>query len=249
MYINLPIENVYEQVNYIPAKTTPRFTTVIFIHPGVDAIHLQHFINHNKDTDVYIISDKRDEKYNRLRWKNCDVLLREWWLKTREKIKTNKVLAMEYDVLVTTKITDKMFTDGVRMIDSIGYFKDIPPEDSWNKADWWWGVDGDKLPLELKRSAAGSPVTIMWFDTSALDFLILKKWDSVFSDDIICEIRIPSILNYHHVPLYGWDIHDVFLRNSNVDISQDEEAGRRIKNNLMPGIYHPVRIPVDQLEL
>lgn len=253
MKINLPIEDVYRDVRYIPAKTTPRFTTLITIHPGISAFHLEIFLQHNTDTDVYIISDNRPSIPNiceRYKWKNCDILLREWWYKNKERVKTTKLLFMEYDVLVTTKITDNMFTDGVRALEKFYFFntpeRTLKPTDSWKTAEWWWGVDGDKLPLELKQAASNTLLSIMWYNTNALDFLILERWNDVFRSDITCEIRLPTILNFHKVPLYDWDEGcGVFTRNSNIPISEESEPDvlQKIKN-YEPGIYHPVREPV-----
>lgn len=241
-----PITDVYRDVIFIPARVAPRFTTLITIHPGVSAYHLNELIAHNNDADVYVISDTRASMEGRcdsFKWKNCDVLLREWWINNREKIKTEKILVMEYDVLVTTKITDSMFTDGVRVLGNFDLFTGFDPNVSWHDAPWWWSKDGDKLSVELKSSAASCPVTTLFYNRYALDFLILKTWDEVFSKDIICEIRLPTILNFHKVPLYKWDVNDGFKRNNNLDIAPEEEAFERIKNN-QPGIYHPVKSPL-----
>jgi hypothetical protein len=177
--------------------------------------------------------------------------LREWWYKNKETIKTTKLLVMEYDVIVTTKITDDMFTDGVRALEKFYYFntpeQPLKPTDSWKTAEWWWGFDGDKLPLELKEVACKiTPLSIVWYNTKALDFLILKRWDDVFRSDILCEIRIPTILNFHKVPLHDWDVNcDIFTRNSSTSISEESESDvlQKIKN-YEPGIYHPVKGPV-----
>ena len=161
-------------------------------------------------------------------------------------MRTNKLLYMEYDVLVTTKITDSMFTDGVRTSSTFNRFTDIPPEESWKEAGWWWSVDGDKLPFNLKRVATATIHTIMWFSFESLTYLILPEWDDVFSEDIISEIRLPTILNYHKVPLYDWDANITYMRNwaSFITTKEEPEVVERIRNT-EPGIYHPVKEPVD----
>jgi hypothetical protein len=251
--MSLPKENVYTDVCFIPAKTTPRFSALITIHTGVSAIHLESFIEHNEDADVYVISDNRPSTEQHIRytnWKTCDTLLREWWKDNGKKRKIKKLLFMEYDVLITTKITDDMFTDGLR-ITHHQYFKDDQPgydvEDSWQYTEgwYWYRVDGDRFPLRLKKTAGYGMVSIAWYDASALDFLIRAEWDDIFKRDILCEMRIITILNYHKVPLYNWDINHTFIRNSAalINIEYEPEVVNRIKN-LEPGIYHPVKTAV-----
>lgn len=249
--IRLPITEVYKEVQYIPAKKHPRFTTLITIHSGVSAYHLDCFLKYNDDTDVFVIYDIRPyieemRASHDYRWKNCDVPLREWWQKNSARVRSNKVLYMEYDVFVTTKITDDMFVEGVRTPSRFNIFTDIPPEQSWSNAPWWWSSDGDKLPLKLKQSAASANVTMLWFSSHALDCLALCDWDEVYSSDIIAEIRTPTILNYHNLALCNWDKSLGFVRSTeqHIKIEHEPDIVERIRNT-EPGIYHPIKEPVD----
>jgi hypothetical protein len=246
----IPITNVYKDIQYIPAKGASRYTTLITTYSDVEAYHLEHFLRHNTDTDIYIISDIRPDVpgiWGGYKWKNNDVLLREWWCRNRIKIKTNRLLYMEYDVLITTKITDSMFVDGVRTSTNFSHFKDIAPEDPWDKAGWWWGCDGSKLPYILKKVATATIPSIMWFNSKALDCLVLPEWDDVFCEDIISEIRLATILNYHNISLYDWDTSIAFMRNCAQPITFEKESDVIFKiKNFEPGIYHPVKVPVEQ---
>ena len=160
---------------------------------------------------------------------------------------------MEYDVLVKTKITDQMFTDGMRAARSIWFYNiskgnGPDPSVSWKSQDWWWGIDGDKLPYELKKVAAGIMTSMFWFSAEALDKLILPEWSSIWERDIICEISISTILNYYNVPLYDWDDTLCFMRCHCIPIDEVLEVDviKRIKSDL-PGIYHPIKGPIDEV--
>jgi hypothetical protein len=255
--INNEIIKYYKDISFIPAKTSARFVTVIITHGNNKPYHIEHFLRHNEDTDVYVIADNRSLLSNELtyvpgsRTEHClgktsiIILLRNWWTINRPTIKVDKILSMEFDVLANIKITDDMFTDGVRTSTSFNYFKDIlfPPEKTWAGAPWWWGIDGDAMSPELKGSAVETFTNILWFKASALDILALPEWyNLIFNTNIICEASIPTILNYCKVPLYNWNESLGYVRCHCNPISLDTELSviEKIKSNY-PGIYHPVK--------
>jgi hypothetical protein len=250
--LKLPISNVYKDVRYIPAKKELRYITLITKYDSVDTYHLEEYLKHNDDTDVYIITDSRKWEvpgvWNNYGWKNNDVLLREWWSKNCEKIACSKLLYLEHDVLITTKITDEMFTDGVRT-STMFYINgvDVPPEETWANVPWWWSSDGDKLPLRLKQTPASTMPTILFFHTSVLDLLILPEWDDVYSEDIISEIRLPTLFNYYKIPMYNWDPNIGYMRNTclPIDIQTEDPIILKKIKNLEPGFYHPIKAPLD----
>lgn len=246
--IKLPIVNVFKDIKFIPSKKEARFITLFTMYDKVEVYHLEEFIKHNDDTDIYIISDCRQWEapgtWNNYGINNNDILLREWWQKNKDRIHLKKLLYVEYDVLITTKITDEMFTDGVRTstmfyIDGVN----VPPEESWVNVPWWWGQHGDRLPLKLKKTPASSMPTILFFDTSVLDLIILPEWDEVFSEDIISEIRLPTLFNYYKVPMHDWDPAIGYSRVTCLPIdikTEDPDVIKKIKR-LDPGFYHPIK--------
>lgn len=245
---NLPIKDVFNDVRFIPATKESRFTTLFTMYTGVDVYHLEEFLKHNDDTDVYIISDSRKWEvpnvWNEFGWKNNDVLLRDWWSKNRDKITCKKLLYIEHDVLVTTKITDEMFNEGVRTADVFHLpVMTATPEESWSNEPWWWSQHGDRLPLKLKRVPASGFATVLFFNTDVLELIISPEWDEVFQQDIISEIRLPTLFNYYKVQMENWDPNLGFSRILHTPLSvatEDPFILNKIKN-LEPGFYHPIK--------
>jgi len=244
----------YKLINFIPAKKEARFITLVSTYGGRVPCHIKSYIEYNDDTDIYIITDNRasiEGVHDGWKWKTADfTMIREWWRFNRDKVKLDKIFYMEWDVLANIKITDDMFTDGVRTSDTFNIYKGIPPEQSWKDEVWWWGIDGDKLPIELKRVATSGWTFILWFSAAALDKLILLEWSKVWESDIICEMSLPTILKYNNVPMYDWSNNLGFMRAHSIEISSETEIDviKRIKSN-QPGIYHPVKEPKEALWL
>lgn len=247
--IKLPITNTYKDVRYIPCTEKLRFVTVIAVHNEVDTYHLDIFLEYNTDTDVYIISDNRpnlpgvDPAY---KWKTNDVILRNWWQENKLNIKVDKVFYMEYDVLVLTKITDDMFSSGVRSAVPFLLYTELAPDEQWEgKASWWWREDGDKIPFKLKQKACSNMPSCIWANTSALDCLIDLEWDSTYQENIVADIRFSTILNYCNVLLEDWVDNSLYIKVSCHMADIDLDVINKIKARV-PGIYHPVKKRIDQ---
>jgi hypothetical protein len=242
----------YKQVDFIPAKSAARFITLVSIYGDKIPCHIKSFIEYNDDTDIYIITCNRasiegvDDGW---KWKTADyTMIREWWRFNRDKVKLDKLFYMEWDVLANIKITDDMFTDGVRTSTTFQEYKETPPEQSWKDVPWWWGEDGDKLPVELKRAATSSMTCMLWLNADALDKLILPEWSKIWETDIICEMSLPTILRYYNVPLYDWSNTLGFMRCHCIEISPETELDviDKIKTK-QPGIYHPVKGTIEDV--
>ena len=246
--IKLPITNTYKDVKFIPSKKEAKFVTLITMYDTVEPYHLDEFLMYNDDTDVYIISDNRQWSepgtWNNYGHLNNDILLREWWQKNKDKISLKKLLYVEYDVLITIKITNEMFTDGVRTAD-VFHFPTMKakPSETWSEEPWWWATHGDRLPVDLKCTPASGFATVLFLDTSVLDLIILPKWDDVFQQDIISEIRLPTLFYYYKVPMYNWDKTLGFSRITHLPLdvkTEDPETLQKIKTSY-PGFYHPIK--------
>ena len=76
-------------------ENVSKYTTLITTYKGGNDYNLEHFLKINDDTDVYIISDIRpsiEGVSDSYKWKNADVLLREWWMHNRTKVINNITL-------------------------------------------------------------------------------------------------------------------------------------------------------------
>jgi hypothetical protein len=220
------------------------------MHDKVDSYHLDIFLENNPNTDVYIISDIRPEVEGFgywYKWKNNDVILRNWWQLNRKKIKTDNIFYMEYDVLVLIKITDIMFSKGVRSIEPFQFYTELSHKESWTNAPWFWGEDGDKLPAKLKEKACNTMSVCMWINSSALDCIIDMEWDEIYMKDIVADIRLATILNYNNILLEDCSNININLHISChlKDIEDNLEVIKQIKNKF-PGIYHPVKRLINQ---
>jgi hypothetical protein len=74
-------------------------------------IHEKYLKDSNPDSDIILadISNNLPKKYA---WRNTDKLVRQWLQKNIDKIHTNNIAIIEWDVLITKKLPD-LNIDGI----------------------------------------------------------------------------------------------------------------------------------------
>jgi hypothetical protein len=202
-------------------------------------IHSEHIIKSNPRANV-IIADIFDEEvinsYSRdpsvLSWRNCDKLLREWLKKNIHKIKSQKVALLEWDVLFTKELPSDLDLKNKFFSKDLKIYR-APKETAKSRfyedeMQWRWFFEKHKLG-RFEQYACGVPIMgCLLTDVSFLRSLIDDEFEPLYKEDIFCELRIGTIMNYKHmtwVPLF-------FMPNIVV---------RLCNLNSSPGFYHPVK--------
>ena len=88
---------------------------VVWITNGAHGLpHLGPFLEMNSDVPVYIVHGQREEGESRtIAWRNCDRMIRKWWLDSGRNMDFDRVVFLEWDVL---------FRDRVRELIPLGDF-------------------------------------------------------------------------------------------------------------------------------
>lgn len=159
-------------------------TVVILTHEGAGTPHLDHLLCSNHQADVYVhTSTKANTAEDKLlRWRNCDREIRQWWTTHRHLIKEQYVTFVEYDVLVNDDLT--ILETGY---DLLGKSFKVDGVDTY----WQWFSESNKLPFPAYGIV---PLAVIKLSSKALDTLALPEFDSIYDENIFCELRLPSVL-------------------------------------------------------
>jgi hypothetical protein len=143
--------------------------------------HLDVFQKNNPSIECHILYS--NEKSNTA-WRNCDVFARDWWKVNRFKISATHVLFIEHDVYWNIPIDFEPKDFIARDVFLVGTRK-------W---DWW--KEAHNLPKDIQKFSAGcQPFGIRVMSRYALDLLSQPVFDELYSLDMMCELRTPTILN------------------------------------------------------
>ncbi|RYD38759.1 MAG: hypothetical protein EOP87_00905 [Verrucomicrobiaceae bacterium] len=159
-------------------------------------------------------------------WRNCDRNIRAWWKAHRNTVEVDRVLFLEWDVLVTQDLR-VAFPARRRMPGMEGASLRTPV-----RAGRWWQCFGEipRLPEEMQPYAVGiAPLAVAMMSRDALDVICGEAYDDVFSRDIVSELRLPSVVRYAGFEVEGNS------RLVNVTCGPSTQPGDR------PGIHHPVK--------
>ncbi len=151
--------------------------------------HLPVFERHNPTLPYEIICGPRLEAKERLSsWRNCDRVIRDWYLRTGQKLSFDHLLFSEGDVLWNARVADV-----IDLVDFGGcgfqYYGQTPfdyPEDAL------------RLPAQIKPFAAQvKPLAVMVVSRSVLHRMMTDPLaEDLFGRDIFCEVRMASLARY-----------------------------------------------------
>lgn len=148
--------------------------------------HLGRFMKRNPEVPVHVVCGKALDGHDRtLAWRNCDRLIREWWLEQGQFLHFKRALFLEWDVVFDARI-DEVFPDG--------HFIGRDVHDPRMK-NWQWFSETAALPTELQPHALGvSPLAALMISHECLDAICNHPLsDSLFEQDIFCELRLPTL--------------------------------------------------------
>ena len=184
-------------------------------------VWLEEFLTYNPHIDYEInntISDKENSKND---WRNCDRSIRLWWRNNYHRCSNEYILFLEYDVLVNANIYDFFKTPCLGI--TTRFSRVLSRGDKW-----FWFRERDKLGGNFSDFAGADPFGVILFHRNALDEIIKPEYDSLYDDDIFCELRTPTIL-----------LNSGFELNSNCLITDVNVRPMSYTTN--HGIYHKVK--------
>lgn len=159
-------------------------------------------------------------------WRNCDRNIRAWWQAHRNTVTVDRVLFLEWDVLVTQDLREVF--PARRVVPGLeGAALRTPVRDGRS-----WGVfeEVPRLPEAMRPHAVGiAPLSVVMLSRDALDAVCDPQWDDLFAADVFSELRLPTLVRFLGYPV-----------QANARLLQ-VTCGPSFHPGNTPGIYHPVK--------
>lgn len=161
------------------------FSVIICTHRGPEGQpvlpHLKALRKSNPGVPVHICckinnGDRQDE------WRNSDRRFRDWWRKFAGCVKSDRIVILEWDVLVTSPIV---------LPDCAFAAKIVKTRES--DPGWKWFEEAGALP-EGMTPVGVVPLAVTYWTRAALDHLADSKFDAIFAKDLFCELRTGSVM-------------------------------------------------------
>lgn len=194
--------------------------TIIYVDFQHRYLHLNHIQKSNPDAQI-ILCDISNDISKIIAWRNNDRFIRDWLKKNKNKIIHNNIAIVEWDVLITSALPN-ILVDGFvgRNLQKPGINK------------WLWFKEIDRLGKYKNYATGAAPFAIQFFNKNAIDVWTSEEFNDIFLEDIFCELRLPTIMNYaniniseHLLPYVEW-----YPAKYNKDV---------------PGIYHAIKYKID----
>lgn len=121
-------------------------------------------------------------------WRNADRLIRDWWRANGHLVEGDRLAIAEWDVLVMQDFETAGAPAGAGLA---GRHPKIWGADH----QWHWWRESGRLPAVLRPYRHGlAPLGILIATRACLDAVADSRWDHVFSLDIFCELRLPTVV-------------------------------------------------------
>jgi hypothetical protein len=125
-------------------------------------------------------------------WWNCDRNFREWWKTHRLNVQAERVLFMEWDVFCNVDLR-QWVPSAKRFHGMICAQLKTPIRDS----GWPGFREVERLPREMEAYAiAAVPSALLMLDRDALDAIADARWDALFAQDVLSELRLATLVRY-----------------------------------------------------
>ena len=183
-----------------------------------EPIHLDHLKKSNPKANILLANIS---KYNadfkiKYRWRNSDIFIRRWIRDNRKDINSANIAIIEWDVLITQKLPD-LNINGL-----LG--KNIQYQNNW-----YWFKESHLLGKYQQYSIGITPLCILFMDQKCIDAWIDPEFDVLYSSDIFCELRLPTILNSRGIKI------------SRIPLSLPNVSTLKSQYKNIPDIYHPIK--------
>lgn len=194
--------------------------TIVYTDYRNRFIHYDHIKNSNPEADIIkadIFYGIDDRQYA---WRNADKLVRNWLRDNIERIQTNNIAILEWDVFVNQELPN---------ISVSGLF--CKEHKIYGVHEWNWFKEIFQLG-EYKTYAAGIvPLGVMFADQKCVQTIISPEFDDLYEKDIFCELRIGTILRSKNIEVTEYSMPNVFWDGYYQPINQKS-------------IYHPMKLAV-----
>ena len=184
----------------------------------IEPIHLEHLRQSNPDANILLcdISSYNLSLGTKYCWRNSDAFIRNWLRNNRSSITSNHIAIIEWDVLITKPLPDLCFDGFV--------CKNIHR----HSKNWYWFKESKLLGKYEEFKIGITPLAVLFMDQNCIDTLIDKEFDSIFSADIFCELRLPTVINSRKINISTYHMPNI-------------SASKTIYNSNIPDIYHPIK--------
>ena len=198
--------------------------------------HLEALKSSNPSADIHIVIGEDSIHGRRYNWRNGDQPVFHWWQKHRDKVKHDTVALIEWDTFISCKIPDlpkdldlagkSMFLENPSLRGKWQPKKMTDP--TWSQENWKWWREIDILGLKHSQTGIGL-ISFGFFlaRKSLLDSIFCEKWRYTYEQDIVSELRLPTIAG-----IEGGIVGEIELPY--VDHLQTKLLD-------YPGIYHPIK--------
>jgi len=190
--------------------------TIVYVDFQDQYIHLDHLKKSNPDAQI-LLCDISNDLPKVFVWRNNDKFIREWFRSNLDKIQHNNIAILEWDVVVTIPLPDIAVNGFVgRNLQRL------------NINQWVWFNEINRLGRYKPYAMGSAPFCVQFMDRQCINRWVDQEFDDIYSEDIFCELRLPTILNYANVnmseysmPYVEWHVMEYYK-----DI---------------PGIYHAIK--------
>jgi len=195
--------------------------TIIYVDFQHQYLHLKHLQKSNPDAQI-ILADISSNIEKIIAWRNNDRLIRNWLKNNKSQIIHHNIAILEWDVLVSSPLPN------IKINGFVGRNLQKP-----NINKWLWFKEIDRLGKYKNYAMGAAPFAIQFFDKNSIEAWTSDEFDSISSQDIFCELRLPTIMNYAGIAMSEHLLPNVEWYN--------------IQHKKIPGIYHAIKydIPLD----
>lgn len=185
----------------------------------IEPIHLEHLQQSNPNANILLCDLSQyglflNQKYC---WRNSDIFIRNWLRCNRSSITRNNIAIVEWDVLITKPLPD-ICVHGL-MCNNIQH----------SYQEWYWFKESKLLSAKYEKFKIGvTPLCVLFMDQYCIDTIIDSEFDPIFSANIFCELRLPTILNSRNINITKYSMPNV----NSLKTTYDEN---------IPDIYHPIK--------
>lgn len=193
--------------------------TILYTDHKKQYIHYHHLLQSNPDSNIIKV-DISNNYQCKFAWRNADKLVREWLKNNKSNIRTENIIILDWDVLVTEKLPSSKIV-GLQGADVITLR---------NKPRWNWFKDLHKLGQYKSYAIGVAPLAVLFMNIECVNIWLDSEFDHLYEQDIFSELRLPTILNSRKVPINKYHLPKVHWKHT------------RLKQE--PGIYHPIKYNV-----
>ena len=184
--------------------------TIVYSDFQHQYLHLKHLEKSNPDAQI-LLADISNDLPKIMVWRNNDRYIREWLRNNYHKILHNNIAFVEWDVIITTNLPN------INVCGFIGKHLQKPGVN-----EWLWFNEIHSLGKYKTHAMGAAPFAIQFMD---------KQYDDIYAQDIFCELRLPTIMNYAGIKMSEYLLP--FVEWYNIKY-----------NKHIPGIYHAVKYAI-----